>query len=318
MKPIDINTLLSTFEMESRGAWAKRIQDAISPEQQLLDSSLGISITGDRPDHPAYAKFNHQWKIGQSFQFNKPVDPNKLNQEILASLNGGVEHLMISLSDNLDQETAEVLLDSVIPTYITTTFLLRDSNVSIELPQKWKADNYEVLNLTTGTHWMTYDANLSVVDNTVAALSSILQSIDQPTQTYYIYVPINDNYLSEIAKLRALHHTFNLINQEYNWQHRLHIIATYGSDNHKDLDYQKIGNTARATAAILGGGHTILPFGLEPNDAEEVRLGINQLHLLRLESYLDKVADPLAGSHLIEQCTDTIARAVWTKLNESQ
>ncbi len=318
MKPTDINTLLSSFETESRGAWAKRIQDALSTEQQLLDSNLGLSITGERPEHPSYAKFNHQWKISQSFHYNKSVNPKELNQEILASLSGGVEHLMIILIDNLDLDSAKVIFDSVIPTYINTTFLIKDSNISMELSDNWKSNNYQVLNLVVGTHWLTFDASQSDVDNIVSALNTMLQSIDQPSQTYYINVPINDVYLSEISKLRALHHTFNLINQECNWQHRLHIVATYGSADHKDLDYEKIGNTARATAAILGGAHTILPFGLEPSDAEEMRLGINQLHLLRLESYLDKVADPLSGSHLIEHYTDTIARAVWTKLNESQ
>ena len=318
MKQTEINSLLSTFDTESRQAWTERVKEGISAEQYLFDSDLGVNITGDRPDHPAYAKFNHQWKIGQSFRFNNNTEAEQLNKEILASLQGGAEHLIITVNNNLNKTTADIIFDAVIPDYIDTTFLTNNSDVSIELGGKWQTDHYQIVDLSAGTHWLSFDMDKSAVDNILSTLSTILRSIDQQSQTYYIYVPVGDQYLSEIAKLRALHHTFNLINQQYNWQHKLHIVGTYGSSNHSDLDYQKIGNTANATAAILGGGHTILPFGLEPADAEEVRLGINQLHLLRLESYLDKVPDPLRGSHLIEHYTDSIARTVWTKLNETQ
>jgi len=140
----------------------------------------------------------------------------------------------------------------------------------------------------------------------------------QSPHTFTVSVSISDAYLMEIARLRALHHTYNLLNSQYDWKHRLSIEASYLLNPTSVSDYQKIANTASGLAAILGGATVVLPFGLEPTDQEEVRIARNQLHLLRLESYIDKVSDPLAGSHTIEYRTDQIARSAWERLTKLQ
>jgi methylmalonyl-CoA mutase len=37
---------------------------------------------------------------------------------------------------------------------------------------------------------------------------------------------------------------------------------------------------------------------------------------MQLESYLDKVQDPAAGSYYLEKLTDDLAQAVWKKFKE--
>jgi methylmalonyl-CoA mutase len=77
-----------------------------------------------------------------------------------------------------------------------------------------------------------------------------------------------------------------------------------------------------AMAAVIGGADTITvePFDVifrEPDNFSE-RIARNQQLLLMEESYLDKVADPGAGSYYIEELTSLIAREAWKLFLETE
>ncbi|MBI3219476.1 MAG: methylmalonyl-CoA mutase [Bacteroidetes bacterium] len=81
--------------------------------------------------------------------------------------------------------------------------------------------------------------------------------------------------------------------------------------------YQPHGNLIKETyagmAAILGGcdGLTI-----EPEDAQQptmVRMARNTSSILREESFLSLVADPLAGSYFVDSLSSKLTEAVWEK-----
>jgi methylmalonyl-CoA mutase len=57
----------------------------------------------------------------------------------------------------------------------------------------------------------------------------------------------------------------------------------------------------------------VLPFDNAYKEADDFgyRIARNQQLLLKEESYLDKIADPAAGSYYIENLTDQIARGAW-------
>ena len=44
---------------------------------------------------------------------------------------------------------------------------------------------------------------------------------------------------------------------------------------------------------------------------------MNIQQLLQLESYMDRVIDPAAGSYYVEQLTDQLAERAWGKFQES-
>ena len=82
----------------------------------------------------------------------------------------------------------------------------------------------------------------------------------------------------------------------------------------------KIRATTQAMSAVLGSVDmlTIAPsdaLNAESSDFSR-RIARNVQHLLQMESYLDKVADPAAGSFYIEKLTNQIAEAVWEKFQE--
>src|SRR5699024_237267 len=74
-------------------------------------------------------------------------------------------------------------------------------------------------------------------------------------------------------------------------------------------------STESMAAAIAGcDALTILPFDrhFRQPDAFSRRIARNQQLILREESFMDKAADPAAGSYYIEQLTDQIGKQAWT------
>ena len=315
MKLISKEAISTSFEAESREDWAARITQALGT---AVDPLIVDHCVGTRPDH-SYRKWQHQFEIGECFVIssNDHAQLNTINSQILSTLEGGVQHIYLRVDTSLDSVALDTICQGVKLDYIHITLVVNAKH-DIVIPQSWDSQYYTVRDKD----------QLSLrLDHTEAPDIAIATCLDQIAQmmeskqsphTYTVSVSISDAYLMEIARLRALHHTYNLLNSQYDWKHRLSIEASYLLNPTSVSDYQKIANTASGLAAILGGATVVLPFGLEPTDQEEVRIARNQLHLLRLESYIDKVSDPLAGSHTIEYRTDQIARSAWERLTKLQ
>jgi methylmalonyl-CoA mutase len=84
----------------------------------------------------------------------------------------------------------------------------------------------------------------------------------------------------------------------------------------EDAHKNKIRVTTQAMSAVLAGVESLTIDPTEDSDFGK-RISRNVQHLLQLESYLDRVADPAAGSYYIEQLTNQIAEAVWQRFQEN-
>ncbi|EZH73323.1 methylmalonyl-CoA mutase [Aquimarina atlantica] len=126
-------------------------------------------------------------------------------------------------------------------------------------------------------------------------------------------VAIGGNYFFEIAKLRALRLLWSTLAPAYNATTECHILAYPSYRNKTILDYNvnMLRTTTECMSAILGGADTIqnLPYDdiyhLE-NDFG-TRISLNQLLVLKNESYFDLVANPASGSYYIESITKQMA-----------
>ena len=74
-------------------------------------------------------------------------------------------------------------------------------------------------------------------------------------------------------------------------------------------------------AAVIGGAQRLYIYpsdeikdGLGTPFAQRIALNIQ--HLMQLESYMDRVVDPSAGSYYIENLTNQLAEAVWKKFKQ--
>ncbi len=138
-------------------------------------------------------------------------------------------------------------------------------------------------------------------------------------------ITLGDSYFLNIAKIRAIKILWQQVLQA--WDKDLTakaIIEVHLSTvtQSEDENYNKIRATAQAMAAVIGGAKRLY---IHPSDAFkdgegspfEQRIAMNIQQLLQLESYMDRVIDPAAGSYYIEQLTDQLAAAAWKKFQRS-
>ncbi len=126
-------------------------------------------------------------------------------------------------------------------------------------------------------------------------------------------VAVGGNYFFEIAKLRALRILWQALASQYNVINECHIIAYPSHRNKTILDYNvnMLRTTTECMSTILGGADTI--YNLPYDDIYHLendfgtRISLNQLLILKNESYLDLVENPASGSYYIESLTSQLA-----------
>jgi methylmalonyl-CoA mutase len=76
-------------------------------------------------------------------------------------------------------------------------------------------------------------------------------------------------------------------------------------------------STTSSIAAICGGCDSLTVFPEDESNSMMQRMARNTSVILREESHLSKVADPLAGAYAIEVMIDTLAKESWQKFQSS-
>ncbi|MCW3077088.1 MAG: methylmalonyl-CoA mutase [Bacteroidetes bacterium] len=145
-------------------------------------------------------------------------------------------------------------------------------------------------------------------------------------KTLHFTFSVNGNFFNEIAKLRAFRKVVRLLQEQYEVNFPLHLHVQTAQINKSCLDAytNMLRTTTEAMSAIVGGCDSlcVLPFneGFEEVTEFSARISRNQQHILKDESYLNKVADISAGSYYIETLTDQLAEKAWEqfKLLESK
>ncbi|CAG4994886.1 Fused isobutyryl-CoA mutase [Dyadobacter sp. CECT 9275] len=173
------------------------------------------------------------------------------------------------------------------------------------------------------------EAGADPVQELALCLATLVLDLDILTNTglspekalslIYFSIPCGPQYLTEIAKLRAFRSLHVRIAQCYD----IKVIAepfihstTSAFHHSEDEPYTNmIRTTAQAMSAVTGGCNalTVYPFDQSfktPNDFSE-RIARNVSLILSHESSLNRVADPAAGSYLIEDMTLQLADSAW-------
>lgn len=132
---------------------------------------------------------------------------------------------------------------------------------------------------------------------------------------------VGSNYFMEIAKFRALRLLWAQIVNAYGLNDarngRMFIHATNNSWNFTIYDpwVNALRTNTGTMAAVLAGvdSFTVKPFNhaVEKPTAFAERIARNQQLVLKEESYLDRIADPAAGSYYIENLTQLLMDEAW-------
>lgn len=162
---------------------------------------------------------------------------------------------------------------------------------------------------------------LTLANQYIARLAQEGLSPAPAAATMTIQVAVGPLYFVEIAKLRALKVLW--LNLLKGWEVQggyPFIAATFDPAAYADALYTNmIRATTMAMSAVLGGANqlTVRPY----DEGRETlaqhpqhfgrRIARNVQHLLKMESGLDQVVDPAAGSYYIDNLTNQIAGNAW-------
>lgn len=156
---------------------------------------------------------------------------------------------------------------------------------------------------------------------TLSHLNEYLNYLDEQKilkqQTIHLTLSVNSDFFNEIAKLRAVKKLVQLLLKQYNVDLPLHLHVQTTQTNCSSLDSNNnmLRSTTEAMSAVLGGCNSLLIFPYDfiyeqPTEFSN-RMARNQQHILKEESYLNKIADISAGSYYIETLTENIAEKAW-------
>src|SRR5699024_3463557 len=132
---------------------------------------------------------------------------------------------------------------------------------------------------------------------------------------------VGSAYFPEIAKLRAARLLWNNLLEAYGADPEanpayLHAQTSTWNKTLYDPYTNMLRTSTESMAAAIAGcdALTILPFDrhFRQQDTFTRRIARNQQLVLREQSFIDKVADPVAGSYYIDQLTDQIGKQAWT------
>lgn len=155
-----------------------------------------------------------------------------------------------------------------------------------------------------------------------------LQALGVPPTTINSHMQFSlatsTNYFVEIAKIRALKILWANVLAMYGLEQVSlpPVIAHLSAESQTtERESNMIRAATQAMSAIIGGANRLY---IKPADqstqAESTaftrRIARNVQHLLQLESGLDQVIDPAAGSYFIENLTQQLCEQAWATLKE--
>jgi methylmalonyl-CoA mutase len=151
----------------------------------------------------------------------------------------------------------------------------------------------------------------------VERLKELGLSAEDATSHLSFSLQLGNDFFLEAVKLRVLRTVWNAVLVAYQVKALKPLFIHAVSNAQVNTAFQPHGNlikeTYAAMAAIMGGCDGLT---LEPEDytnSTMVRMARNTSSVLRAESFFSLVADPLAGSYLVEQLTKELADEAWKK-----
>lgn len=150
--------------------------------------------------------------------------------------------------------------------------------------------------------------------------------LDEFTARIIFKTACGTEYLSEIAKLRALRSLWAYIVDRYKPEFecssatKIYFETSYRFAAVADEYNNLVRNTVQCMAGMVGGADAlaVLPFNqpyAQPTPFTR-RMARNISLMMQEESFLDKVIDPAGGSYAIDHLTDELSQKAWTLFQE--
>lgn len=147
--------------------------------------------------------------------------------------------------------------------------------------------------------------------------------LDRVYECIQIKLALDDCYLLNIAAARAIKHLVRLLFEGYGHRkdHDVYLSCILTEQIlSNELNYNRIKQSTAALSAVAASADSIQIYqdhqSTRDTAAFSRKIARNIFHLLSMESYMDRVVDPAAGSYYIESLTDTVAQKGWEHFKE--
>ena len=287
-----------------------------------------------------------EWK---NLPFISVVDFQFANDVALNHLQNGADGIVFDIRQ-LKTVDINILLAEINWTYCDVSFFITSDQICHSLIEFVRKKNYPETKLEGMLLWETspqidhpflksfsrfekfrvlglYIPSSSPVSEISDALLKIVKLMDVLTDNgfdkKYIWsnlslsCSIGSDFLGEIAKLHALRfllyqmaHAFGIADYRF-MDFRIHCRSEQKVQEKFEPHSNLLRGTFAALSAVAGGCDSLSIQPEDENNAMLNRIARNVSNIIREESYLNQVSNPIAGSYAIESMIDQIAQAAW-------
>jgi len=282
------------------------------------------------------------------------ADERKDNLSILHHLNNGADGILLDIRNRQTVDIAALLNDVDWP-YCNVSFYATNTAIEDAL-SAYVQKKYEPHSIS-GTMWwhdlpekniptlstlapLSHFRRLGIVVEATTPLQEVTTALTKAAllmdtfteagiekeivwRNLALSIPVSTDFFGSIAKLKALRllwhqlaHAFGLSPVD---SRALYLHAR--SEPWIDEKFQPQGNLLKATtaamAAVMGGCDALTLHAEDAHNTMMTRMARNVSSILREESHLDKVADPLAGTYALQAMTHALAHAAWQALQRN-
>jgi methylmalonyl-CoA mutase len=277
------------------------------------------------------------------------IHEQSANEKALEYLMGGADGILFDVSDLRDFDI-DGLLKKINWNFCIISFVTTDTKIATKIFEYAAEKNYDPSKLNGCIFWKSLPGNkeldnatgirfpkchtLGIIVPPASAVKEISTCIQQSVllmdamtdmgidraiifRSISLSLTCDENFFITIAKLKALRALWYQLSQAFEVlgysPTDLHIHCR--SRNEVEEKYQPHGsmikNTVQALSAILGGCNALTLPSEGVNNVMIQRIALNVSNILKEESHLDKVANPLAGSYAIENLVHELSKAAW-------
>ncbi len=330
-----VNFQAIDFNDSGKEEWKKQVEKELKGQSleklNWLDSSFGAiepiydyqEYLNEKAKNPTF--FSSLAGKKRLNAYSLIIHDEKLdNQNILTALNLGAEFLLLDCT-NKSSINYDDLLNEVKPEFIEIVLLVSDLNNN--LPQH---EQIKIFKKGDGfiDSLILKNQGISIQDEIFYLLSKgykklnelknqgeDLQSIGSKIS---FRLGVSANYFLEIAKIRSFRKLWNaLLNKEGAAPDSSLIISESAVRYYSttDLHNNILRSTLMAMSSLLGSVDAVslssFDYWRNKKDPGALRWALNINTLLKYESYIDKNADPVAGTWVLDIITFKISQKVW-------
>lgn len=253
------------------------------------------------------------------------------NNQIIKLLENGCSALLLDLrSYALENDSLAQLLYGVDLTLIESIFWIPeqsrhwfDAQIKALLNRDEKPSDriYRVASNPGLKHILRADSDQDASDQICQILNfalNFLQNDEFESTELPILLPLSDDYLENIVKLRTLMVLFDLLQTAID--HRKCVLRLHGYAVSKETDHKALISIAsQGISAFCGNaaGLFLGPWIQTKEDLDLAKLAVHSALVMQYETDLFEEGDPASGSFYFEKRTNELAESAWNQFKAS-